>query len=203
MLASQEDIEQRIQVLFDDPAEPVVATLIAAAQGQYEREAGRPLEIPETEYVETYDPPPGSALWLRHFPIVAIDEITDDGTLLVEGTDYYFSTFGRIERVSGGYLSRWNSRKRQTIVVTYSAGYDDTHFLWDSINDDVAWMVAAAFQRGVAAAGESGALEGIEAESIGTYSLRYMASVGDPAQWIIMTEQQRANARNLRAVMVA
>lgn len=199
-LATQTDVEQRIQVLFDDPSEPVIATLIAAAQGQYERVAGRPLE--SAGYDETYDPPAGTALWLRHTPVTAITSVTEDGTLLTVTDDYYFNAFGRVQRVSAGLPSLWRTRLLQSIVVEYVAGYDDTHFLWDSMNDDVAWMVAAAFQRGAVAATDAGFLEGVESEQIGTHILRYMSSVGDSSQWIVMTDEQRARARALAKLVV-
>jgi hypothetical protein len=195
-LATQTDVEQRIQVLFANPTEPVITALIEAAQSQYERQAGRPLE--SAAYAETYDPPPGAALFLRHPPVTAIGEVAEEGVVLVVADDYYFTTSGRLVRMSDGYPVLWTPRKRQTITVEYTGGYETTHFLWDSIEDDVAWMVAAAFQRGAAAASDSGSLEGVESEQIGTHILRYMSSLGDPTQWISMTEGQQANARGLR-----
>lgn len=200
MLATQTDVEQRIQVDFGNDTEPVIVTLLAAAQGQYERLAGRPLE--SDSYVETYDPPNGTALWLRHTPVTAITSVTEDGTVLTVADDYYFNPFGRVQRVSAGLPSLWRSRTLQSIIVDYEAGFDDTHFLWDSMNDDVAWMVAAAFQRGTVAATDAGFLEGVESEQIGTHILRYMSSVGDSSKWIAMTDEQRGRARALAKLVV-
>lgn len=65
-------------------------------------------------------------LWLPQRPITALTSITEDGTLLVSGTDYYaYLTEGRIRRMASieeGIPGNWTT-KPQAIVITYTAGY--------------------------------------------------------------------------------
>lgn len=162
VLASQTDVEQRLQIDFTNNADPVCASLIAAAQGHIEREVGRAVEA--AARTETLDWPPSSYLWLKWTPVNSITSVVVDGTTLVAVTDYIFEpTSGRVARVSSGYLTGWSVYKPASVVVTYNGGYVTVPL---DLRDICATSAARAFQIGAAyaampAAGASGAVQSI------------------------------------------
>jgi hypothetical protein len=118
-LCTQVDVERRLQITFSDPAAPVIADLIAAAQGHIEREAGRPLE--EAAHTEVFDGGRRLIL-LSNWPVSGITEVVEDGTILT-GDDFAWYPDGRLLRVAAGNPIRWRPTRRQIIAVTYTAGY--------------------------------------------------------------------------------
>lgn len=196
MLCTQTDVEQRFQIDFANDTEPVIVTLIAAAQGHIEREYGGPIEA-GTYTDEIHTATYRSAIFLHHHPVTAITSITEDGTALV-ATDYVWDADGTVHRLdSAGRLIFWRTYKFGGVLVTYDAGYAEADIPED-IRDVCALMVGTAFQRGAAFASDSGVLEGVESEQIGTHILRYMTSLGDPTQLVVMTDEQRDVIREYR-----
>lgn len=169
MLCSQGDVEQRLQIDFTNNADPVCASLIAAAQGHIEREVGRAIEA--TVRAETLDGPPGSYLWLKWTPVNSVTSVVVDGTALVAVTDYIFDgAFGKLARVSSGYLTGWAVYKPASVVVTYNGGYTTVPL---DLRDLCATVAARAFQAGAAYAALPAGSDGISQEGIGSYSVQY------------------------------
>jgi len=182
-IATQTDVEQRLQIDFTNAADPVVANLIAAAQGHIEREVGYPLES-ATGLIEKFDGSVSgyriSTLFVSRRPLTAIASITEDGTALA-ATDYLFYADGRIVRVSNGYDITWKTYKRQAIVVTFTAGYASGAVPKDLV-DLCAVMAARAFQVGASFAASSPVAEGITQISLeGSDSISYSEAAGQLA----------------------
>lgn len=185
MLCTQTDVEQRLQIDFGNSSEPVVASLIAAAEGHIKRVYGGPVEL--TVHTAEKHTARAVLIVLRYTPIVNVTAVTVDGTVLNVGTDISWSSIGTLRRISAsGYSRLWDSFKVDGVVVTYSAGFDPVP---EDITDVCAWMVANAFRVGVANAEGSGV--GIKSENIGEYGVEFFASVADPSQFVHMTEEHR------------
>lgn len=122
-LATQADLEKFSQTDFqNEPLDASVGAWLDAATAIIEGYCGRKLE--ETSAVEeTLD---GSGHKLLHvaegFPITAVNSITEDGTALVDGTDFVWYPDGRLVRIIGDYDYAWK-KKRQSVVVNYDYGY--------------------------------------------------------------------------------
>lgn len=59
---------------------------------------------------------------LQRTPVTAVTSVVEDGTTLVEDTDYELDyESGIMTRLYGDYETRWNFR---TLVVTYAGGYE-------------------------------------------------------------------------------
>ena len=145
-LATQTDVEQRLQIDFTNPTDPTVASLIAAAQGHIEREVGRPVEA--ADYTETFDGPYGPYLWLSKPPVNTITSVTSDGAVLVVAVDYYLvSATGKLGRVRDGFYRHWDSFQPQSVVVVYNGGYTTVPL---DLRDICANVAARAFQSGAA-----------------------------------------------------
>jgi hypothetical protein len=125
MLATQADVESRLQVVFDADPDPIVADLIASAQAHIEAYVGRALE--SAEHVETYE---GNqvAILLEHWPVTDVTAVTVDGAPLTLPDEVSWYSWGRLYRVgtdglTAGYPRTWDSVKPQPVEVTYTAGY--------------------------------------------------------------------------------
>lgn len=145
MLCSQTDVEMRLQINFGADPDPVCAALIAAAQGHIEREVGRPVEA--DDYTELFDGPDGAYLWLANTPVNSIASIEVDGEALVVADDVDFTPFGKVSRVSSGYLTSWGTLKLGTVEVVYNGGYTTVPL---DLRDLCANVAARAFKEGAA-----------------------------------------------------
>ena len=192
-LCTQTDVEQRLQIDFTSPTDPVAASLIAAATGHINRIAGFTLE--ETVYTNVdFDPPRGSGLLLPERPLTAIASVTEDGTALIVDTDYVFYDWGAILRVSSGYPRTWATTKAKSIRITYTAG-------WASVPDDLVDVcsraAARAFQSGAAYAvtpAEAGAVTQIDLE--GSDSVSYADTANDVTAAVALTEDEKDVVRS-------
>lgn len=192
-LCTQDDVEKVLQVDFGNPADPVVAFLIANAGAAFERAADRKLEA-VAGIVELHDPPwPRSGrLYVRQPPINAVTSVEVDGVLLVAGVDDDYL-------VHGNYLlrrgARW-SAKPLGIRVVYDGGFVTVPF---DVRQAVAQMVGRAFTAGAAAL----VSVGLESEGIGTYRASYRAELVDPSGMPAVTAAEMALALSLRPRLVA
>ncbi|MHC4321740.1 MAG: hypothetical protein ACYST3_05635 [Planctomycetota bacterium] len=143
-LCVQLDVEERLQLTFTNQPEDVITSLIDAATAHINRIAGFTLE--STVYTDVdFDPPVGSVLFLPERPLTAVGAVTDNSIALTVDTEYVFYSYGSIVRVSNGIDRKWSTRKRQSITVTYTAG-------WVTVPEDLvdicANMVMRAFNAG-------------------------------------------------------
>jgi hypothetical protein len=199
-LCTQLDVEQKLQ--WDITAEPdsTVTALIADAQAHIEAEVGRELE--SDDYLETYDGGRVS-IQLKHWPVTAVDTVTEDGTVLTANDDYLIKGgTGRLIRVNAsGYQKHWNTYKPQSITVEYTGGYlTGTHdSMLEHLGSLCAEVVARAFKRGAdnaaIPAGAAGSIQSVALE--GSDSVTYQTGDGSTfsssgvSGFITLTEDER------------
>ena len=86
-----------------------------------------------------------SEIYTRHYPITNFTALTENGTALVEDTDYESTEgdqeVGRVVRISGGYPVSWSSGTRN-IAITYDHGYTAVP---DSLVAEATKLVVAKF----------------------------------------------------------
>ena len=103
----------------------ILNQLIASVSEEIQRWLGRRI-ILETETNEPVDSIGRNLIALRHRPIYLISSVTENGTALVEDTDFESvgddKEAGLLARISGGYPSTWASGRR-VVKVTYVHGY--------------------------------------------------------------------------------
>ena len=198
-LCTQSDVEQRLQWDITAEPEPVVTNLITAAQSIIESVLGRHVEH-ATGRTETFDGGP-VALFLKHWPVTDVTAVTEDGTSLVEGTDFQWKDNGRIIRItSAGHQRYWNTTKPQSIVVTYDGGYQtgvhDSEL--NTLSSVCTEMVARAFRRGAAnaalPAGAAGGIQSVTLNDAGTvtYATGSGAATvkGGVEQFLLLTDDE-------------
>lgn len=162
-LCTQADVEKRLQWDITAEPDPVVTMLIADATSLIESELRRAAESAAAR-VETFD---GGwwSLFLTNWPVTAVASVVEDGTTLTVTTDYKWSSSGKLIRVSGGYQIWWKTTKPDSIVVTYTGGYQSTTTEFNHLGAICAEMVARAFRKGADSAalpvGASGAIASV------------------------------------------
>lgn len=151
MLATQQDVENRLQITFDDDPDPVIADLIASAQAHVETYVGRRLE--SAEYTERYEGIAPGVL-LDHWPVTEVDSVSVDGTPLVVADEVSWYSWGRLYRIgtdgiADGYPRTWGSLLPQPVEVVYTAGYlTGTHdFELKHLSSVCTEMIARAFRQ--------------------------------------------------------
>jgi hypothetical protein len=157
-----------------------VTGLITAAQALIESEVGRTLE--SDTHDQTLDGGQ-STLFLKYWPVTAVASVDEDGTTLVEGTDFLFYEDGRLIRIAGGYQQAWRTSKPRSIDVTYTGGYlaGDHDSELEHLKSLCTEIVARAFRQGAAnAVAPAGVgLGGItEVHLDGSDSVKYSTSSG-------------------------
>lgn len=120
-LSTQLQLEQTFQIQFGANPEPVVDLLLEHAQAVIETELDRTIEL-QSGITETLDGDKAGILFLKHWPVTAVNSLTEDGVALVAGTDYVWYDDGRLVRGSDSVDLLW-TWKRQSVVVDYDAGY--------------------------------------------------------------------------------
>lgn len=171
-IATQTDLEQRLQIDFTSGSDPVAASLLAAAQGHIEREVGYPLES-ASGLVEKFDGLTGSGnplttLIVPRRPLTAVASVVEAGITLTVTTDYLFYADGRIIRVASGYETWWRTYKRQDIVVTYTAGYTvgGGGTIPKDLVDLCAQVASRSFERGAAFASMPAGTESVRSVAL-------------------------------------
>ncbi|MFD8556628.1 hypothetical protein ACFV1N_04955 [Streptosporangium canum] len=132
--------------------------LLALAKGVIDAETGQSLELATT--TATLDGVGGRRLLLPRWPVTAVASVTvldydDAESELVHGTDYRWTSYGRLRRLRDCW-----PRLEQSIEVTYTAG-------WDPIPDDVRNICLR-----LARAGWDNPA-GLEAERLGDWNAKY------------------------------
>ncbi len=121
-LAVQADLEKFSQTDFQNEPDAAVTLWLEAASRIIENYCGRSFEE-AAGATETLDGTGTKLVHLSGYPVTAVNSITEDGTALVDGTDFAWYADGRLIRLySGDYDYRW-SPIRKSIVVDYDYGY--------------------------------------------------------------------------------
>lgn len=151
MLCTQTDVEQLLQIDFGSDPDPVVATLIAQSSAIIEAHLQRP--VLKATVIEVFDADGRtSILRVTTPPVTGTPQVTEDGTVLVDGTDYFWYPNGAFYRTyaTAGF-DRWWKRGRQIVEIQYDGGYTTVPA---DIARACANMVARAFQAGAFALAE-------------------------------------------------
>jgi hypothetical protein len=105
----------------DDLINNLIASVSSEIQGWLDRAI-----VQATATDEKIDSIGDNVISTRFYPIISISALTENGTALVEDTDFEIEEQdkerGQIARISGGYASSWASGTR-IVKVTYSHGY--------------------------------------------------------------------------------
>ena len=201
-LCVQLDVEQKLQ--WDITAEPdtTVTALIADAQAQIEIYVGRSLE--SANRTELFDG--GTmALWPRWWPVTTVNSLTEDGTALVEGTDFMlYERTGKLIRISGGYQIPWKTLKAQSISVDYEGGFlaaaePDHDLALEHLGSICSEIVARAFHKGAEIAELPAGTSGIKSVTLqGSDSVSYATEAGSLhsidgglAQFVFLTDDEK------------
>lgn len=208
-LCTQDDVENKLQVTFDNDPDAVVASLIADAQAHIEAAVGRTLE--SDTRTETFD---GGhrVLFLRYFPVTGVDSVTEDSASLTVDDDFMFYENGMLIRVANGYPITWKTAKSQAIDVTYTGGYlTGTHDAeLEHLGSICSGVVARAFRKGADAASiPAGAAGQIQSISIaGSDSVTYATGGGETTfagglnQFVSLLEGEHRQLDRYRGLLV-
>lgn len=127
-------------------------------------------QIDEVEDDEvTLDCYGGTRIFLSELPVTEVASVVEDGETLVDGTDYKLGQHGILHRLNGNWLSGI-----QIITVTYTHGLAT---IPEDIKAICVRAAARAYQAGLRAAALAG-VPGVQAQSVGDYSVQYGAEVG-------------------------
>ena len=195
MLCDQTDVEQLGLLDFDDPADPTVAQFIAVASARFEQLAGRTFGL-ESGIVETHDGRSRPKLRLEKWPIVAVTEVVEDGTVLTEGVDFLtYPDGGYLIRGTQDYDLRWSGR-RQGVQVTYDAGYATIPPLIVGV---VAGLVVRAFMAAAVCASVPVEAIGIKmAQLEGSDQVEYREIVAEAVGSMMFTDDEIKVAKSFR-----
>ena len=99
----------------------IIAGVTSQMQGWMKRDI-----VQSTATSEKIDGDGSDEIFLEHFPLIEVTSLTEDGTALVEDTDFEAVgpdlDAGRIIRISGTDPTAWSSGRRN-IKLTYDYGY--------------------------------------------------------------------------------
>lgn len=148
-LCTQGDVEKFLQIDVSAEPDAAVTMLIENGEALIKTYLDRDVLESATVTAETLDPPLRyERLYLREWPVTAVASLTEEGTALVEDTDYVvLARYGTLYRTtSSGTLKNWKWRKPQSIVTTYTAGYAADSRELHALRDVCTRVVARCFQ---------------------------------------------------------
>lgn len=178
-LSTVPDLEKFLQVDITDDADAAVLLLIDFADSVITSYCDRRFE-PETSVVEVLDGLGDEVLFLSQWPVTAINSLSEDGSTLVEDTDWFFYEDGRLLRGSPEAIDRlkW-SRARKNVVVDYDHGFASIPSELQLVSTRLA---STMFQAGEAYANAPVGSTGIKSISLdGSDTVEYNSMVGDVA----------------------
>lgn len=169
------ELEQFGQIDVTATNDPAFQLYINAAQALCERWCGQPFDR-TVHTAEVYDGKRDRHLFLKQKPVEVVTTVVEDGTTLVEDTDYLvYLDRGQLTRLAGSAWREWYwTHKRQAIEVTYTAGYEAGQ-LYEPPKD-LQWVVATVALRLYKAeaawastpAGSAGPRTGISLDGVGS-----------------------------------
>lgn len=187
----------------DTGDDALIANLIGYAQSAIEEFVGRTLEDGAVSG-EIHDGPGNDVVLLQRWPITTTSgvAITEDGTALVNGTDFVAYTDGRVRRIAaGGYGIPWTD-KPAAISASYSGGYVTVP---GEITQICARMAARAYQAGQAYADAPAGSAGIRQVTLaGSDSMTFGTAVSMDVTRaaVILLDDERMALRRYRDVGV-
>lgn len=119
--ATPDDLAGYLNITFAVGAETVQAqAVLDAATDEMTKFMGQPIVTPAATETVTLDANNAFVLLLPRRPVLSVNSVTNDGSVLTVATDVFWYDDGRLYLQDGG---RWGC-KRQSVVVNYTHGYD-------------------------------------------------------------------------------
>jgi hypothetical protein len=140
-IVTVDEFEQFGQVDITNQTDAAILQYIASAQAVAETWCNRLFDY-AANIAETLDGKRATMLRLATYPVEVVTTVTEDGTALVEGTDFDWYPNGQLVRITGGNLGHtvpW-THKRKAVAVVYSGGYGGAGP--EAVPDDLKWVVA-------------------------------------------------------------
>lgn len=185
-LCTQADMEKLGQVDFTNEPDAAVSLYIGMAQSLVEAYCDRPFDR-QVDRVDTLDGSAQASLFLPLYPVQSITSVVEDGVTLTPGTDYLlYASRGQLVRLQGNNdRVWWWDYKRQSVVVTYTAGYDDAEAGYE-VPDDLRMVCASIALRifkaeaawAATPAAASGPVTAVTLDGVGSYSYGATSSSG-------------------------
>jgi len=190
-----EQIEAFLQIDVPSGRYGAIERAIDEATAAIQDYTGQTLDQVDDDEV-TLDCVGGTRILLPELPVISVSSVIEDDEALDEDDDWKLGQHGILHRIGGPWAAGV-----QIITVTYSHGYDSDSI--PQLIQDVATRAAArAYQAGVRAA-EVGAVPGVNAVSLGDYSVSFGSeqSVGageavlgaSAAPILLRSEKERLN----------
>lgn len=184
MLCEVLDVEALIQTDITSDVDPRILRLIELASEEINGAIGRPMEA-ETGLVLTVSAGiTRSTILLPRWPLAAVTEVDEDGTVLVDGTDYLADlTAGLLVRQSSGVPIFWNWPLEVLSVTVTTVTPGDVRAL-------CARLVANAFEAGLAIANRPTQLAGLRQLTIGRWSATADTGAAGPGIFLDASAQK-------------
>lgn len=150
---------------------------LADAESLVRHEAGLTISKVTDDTIEV-DGDRSRLLILPEFPVIGVTTVTVDEVDLVDGTDFEWTSWGGLDRLTGW----WPCRPR-SVEVTYDHG-------WDPCPAWVTALVCAMVQRATL----PHLAAGVSSETTGSQAVSFVASAGGVSLWLIQDEVDRLKA---------
>ena len=171
---TQADIENLLQTDLTGH-EAAVTAAIAQASAYIQAYTDQVLEEVDDDEVAFDGPAHDRRLFLPELPVTAVGEVVEDDEVLTVDDDYKLGAHGILWRIDAYWASGI-----QNIAVTYTHGYA-------TIPEDIAAVcarVAARIYQAGAKAAQNGAIAGVQATSLGDYSVTYVTGADESVQGV-------------------
>lgn len=197
-LATTADVEAILQGDINPDNDPIIVNLLDQASTVVENEVGRELEaVAYTTRLHSVPNPNDGQIFLRHWPIASVEALEEDGTPLVEDTDFTVDLeLGIITRISSGVVIPWLPG-HNVVDVDYTAVTPGI------ARTETARLVAEAFVGGRAYAirnqtGPGGAMAGLRQLTIGRWSATAETGAGAGTIGIVVDELARSRLQAIK-----
>lgn len=194
------DIEDFLQQPINTPVQIASAELaLRDASAAIRNYTNQYLELVANDVI-TLDSRGSKRLILPQLPVVSVDQVVEDGELLVVDDDYKLGQFGILHRI-GAY---WKGGIQQ-VEITYTHGYL-------VIPDDIIAICIRAASRGYQAglkAADSDGIPGIASKALGDFSVSFQSEGGggtgegvlgaSAARLLLLSEKDILDAYRIRA----
>jgi len=170
----QADLEDLLQMDLIGH-EAAVAAAIVEASSYIQAYTKQTIERVEDDKVTFDGKGRDRRLFLPQLPVIEVTEVIEDDETLTAGDDYKLGAHGILWRI-GGY---W-AEGIQNITVTYTHGYATVPNVIAAV---CARVAARIYQAGVKAA-QNGGIAGVQATTLGDYSVTYVSSADESAQGV-------------------
>lgn len=172
-LADPAELAASLGVAADDPK---LVWALTAASRRFRGAVRHQVSLVSGDEV-TLDGNGCESLLLPAAPVVAVESVTLDGGVLVEGTDYSWSGDGFLRRLNGC----WPDRLR-CVTVVYDHGHDPVP---EDVQEVVIDQARAMFRID----------PGVQTKTVGGQSVTFgvQAAIGVTAQWTAAVEAHRLN----------